>query len=338
MDLVVELFSYAAHFSALAIGTLLLIRDRTTVGTFVAAIQLMDFINAPVKNVSYIIGSLKSVKLIVKKVVDVLDEKTTEDTGIIKASFEDSIEFNRVSFLYDSKKKALKDISLKFKKGEKLLIVGKSGSGKSTLLKLLLKYYDDFDGDILIDGKSIKDISSSSLYNLISIMQQDIFIFDASIKDNITLFGDYPCDDFNRAVLKSGLFEFINSLENKENSNIGENGCNVSGGEKQRISMARSLIRNTPILVLDEATASLDNETSYKIENTLLSIPDVTLIIVSHRLSEALLNGCDRIFVLDNGEIVESGSFNYLMSTKGCFYDLYAPSVTGNAPCANNNL
>lgn len=326
MNLIVELFSYAAHFSALGIGTLLLINDKTTVGTFVAAIQLMEFINAPVKNISYIIGSLRSAKLIIKKVIGILDEKTTGDMGLLKNSFDDSIEFKEVSFLYGGKKEALKNISFKINKGEKLLIVGKSGSGKSTLLKLLLRYYDDFDGDILIDGLSIKDISSSSLYRLISTMQQDIFIFDSSIRDNITLFEDYPNDDFDRAVFKSGLSEFINSLESKENSNIGENGCNVSGGEKQRISMARSLIRNTPILVLDEATASLDNDTSLKIENTLLSIPNITLIIVSHRFSEPLLKGCDKIIVLDNGKIAESGKFSDLMSLQGYFYDLYTPN------------
>ncbi len=326
MNLIVELFSYAAHFSALGIGTLLLINDKTTVGTFVAAIQLMEFINAPVKNISYIIGSLRSTKLIIKKVIGILDEKTTGDMGLLKNSFDNSIEFKEVSFLYGGKKEALKNISFKINKGEKLLIVGKSGSGKSTLLKLLLRYYDDFDGDILIDGLNIKDISSSSLYRLISTMQQDIFIFDSSIRDNITLFEDYPNDDFDRAVFKSGLSEFINSLESKENSNIRENGCNVSGGEKQRISMARSLIRNTPILVLDEATASLDNDTSLKIENTLLSIPNITLIIVSHRFSEPLLKGCDKIIVLDNGEIVESGKFSDLMSLQGYFYDLYTPN------------
>lgn len=323
MNLIVELFSYAAHFSTLGIGTLLLINDKTTVGTFVAAIQLMEFINAPVKNISYIIGSLRSVKLISKKVLDILDEKTYDDIGLSKNSFDDSIEFNKINFLYDDKKEALRNISFKINKGDKLLVVGKSGSGKSTLLKLLLKYYDNFDGDILIDGKSIKEISSSSLYNLISMMQQDIFIFDASIKDNITLFEAYSHEDFDRVVSKSGLLEFINSLENKENSNIGENGCNVSGGEKQRISLARSLIRKTPILVLDEATASLDNETSYKLENTLLNIPDITLIIVSHKLSEPLLKGCNKILVLDNGEIVENGNFDSLMSLKGNFYDLY---------------
>lgn len=326
MNLIVELFSYAAHFSALGIGTLLLINDKTTVGTFVAAIQLMEFINAPVKNISYIIGSLRSAKLIIKKVIGILDEKTTGDMGLLKNSFDDSIEFKGVSFLYGGRREALKNISFKINKGEKLLIVGKSGSGKSTLLKLLLRYYDDFDGDILIDGLSIKDISSSSLYRLISTMQQDIFIFDSSIRDNITLFEDYPNDDFDRAVFMSGLSEFINSLESKENSNIGENGCNVSGGEKQRISMARSLIRNTPILVLDEATASLDNDTSLKIENTLLSIPNITLIIVSHRFSEPLLKGCDKIIVLDNGEIAESGKFSDLMSLQGYFYDLYTPN------------
>ncbi len=303
MNLIVEFFSYAAYFSALGIGTLLLINGNTTVGTFVAAIQLMEYINAPVKNISYLIGGFKSIKLISNKVLDILNEKTIADKGIIKTSFENSIEFNKVHFLYDDNKEVLKNISFKIKRGEKLLIVGKSGSGKSTLLKLLLRYYDNYNGDIIIDGKSIKDVSYASLYSLISMMQQDIFIFDASIKDNITLFEDYSNEDFKKAVLKSGLYEFINSFDNKENTTIGENGCNISGGEKQRIAIARALIRNTPILVLDEATASLDNETSHKIENTLLNIPDITLIIVSHRISESLIKGCDKILTLDKGEI-----------------------------------
>ncbi len=322
-DVIVDSFSYAAQFAAYGIGTYLIIKGQTTVGTFVAAIQLMEFISAPVRNISGIIGSFKSVKLISQKVLNILDEKTPQENGIRKESFEQSIEFKDVSFSYIDGKETLKNISFRINKGEKYAIVGKSGSGKSTILKLLLRYYDEYTGAVLIDKLNNKEINSSSIYNLISVIQQDVFMFDTTIKENIALFENYDTDTLNSIFDNSGLSDFINSLEHKENSHIGENGSSISGGEKQRVALARAFIRNTPILALDEATASLDNETSFTIEKALLKMKDITLLVVTHKLSEQLLREYNKIIVLKDGLIEEMGTFHELINNRGYFYNLF---------------
>ncbi|WP_454055470.1 ATP-binding cassette domain-containing protein [Clostridium sp. Marseille-Q7071] len=225
--------------------------------------------------------------------------------------------------MYEDERKVLDNITFTLKKGGKYTLVGKSGSGKSTLAKLLLKYYNDYEGTIAIDNNDIKDISFNSLYNNISIIQQDIFMFDASIRENITLFNNYSTDEIYNSIDKSGLKDFIDILPNKAESYIGENGSFISGGEKQRISIARSIIRNTPIIILDEATSSLDKETSYNIEKTLLDIEDLTVIFITHKLSEDLLNSCDEIIVMDDGKIVEEGTYLQLLKNRNYFYNLY---------------
>ncbi|WP_415340233.1 ATP-binding cassette domain-containing protein, partial [Clostridium perfringens] len=202
-----------------------------------------------------------------------------------------------------------------------------SGSGKSTIIKLLLNYYNDFDGEITIDNISSKDIKPSSLYKMISIIHQNVFMFDGSIKDNITLFENFDELKVEEAIKFSGLNSLVNSLDNGYNSSVGENGQNISGGEKQRIAIARSIIRKTPILVLDEATSSLDNETGYNIENSILSIPKLTCLVITHKLIKDLLIKYDGIIVIQNGTVVEFGNFDELIDMKGYFYSLYNISL-----------
>ena len=268
------------------------------------------------------ISSFKSIKLVKKKVEDILNEENFLDNGKTLKHFENNIKFDNVSFMYD-KRKVLDNVTFTFKKGGKYALVGKSGSGKSTLVKLLLKYYTNYEGNITIDNNNIKDLSFTSLYSNISIIQQDVFMFDASLKENITLFYDYNTDEIYNSIVKSGMKDFVDILPDKEESHIGENGNFISGGEKQRISIARSVIRNTPVLILDEATSSLDKETSYKIEKTLLDMKDLTIIFITHKLSEDLLNRCDEIIVMDDGKIVEAGNYLQLLENHNYFYNLY---------------
>ncbi len=208
---------------------------------------------------------------------------------MIKDSFDKSIEINNLSFSYNEEREILKGIDLSINKGEKVAIVGRSGSGKSTLLRLLLRYYDDYDGEILIDGINSKDIKLSSIYEMMSTIQQNVFMFDDSIESNIALYGNYSDEEIDNAILESGLKTLIDSLPNGKNSSVGENGSNLSGGEKQRVSIARALIKNTPIILLDEATTSLDAETSFEIENSLLDIDGLTSLVVTHKLNPELL-------------------------------------------------
>jgi ATP-binding cassette, subfamily B, bacterial len=323
VDLIVEGFSFLSFFILLSIGAYLVAINKSTVGTFVAAVQLMEFIKAPMQSICHIVGNFKSVSLICKKLESILNEDSLEEQGEIKEDFVNSIEFRNVSYSYDHEIRVLKDLNFRFNKGKKYAIIGKSGSGKSTILKLLMKYYFDYDGNIFIDNISNKTISSISLNKMISVTHQDVFLFDTTIKNNITLFEDYSCTEIKNALIDSGLYDFVNQLDNRENTLIGENGCNLSGGEKQRISIARAIIRNTPILVLDEATSSLDNKTSDFIENTILNLKDKTIIVITHKLSKKLLKEFDEIIVLKEGQVIESGDFNYLIEKQGYFYSLY---------------
>lgn len=226
----------------------------------VASVQLTNYIVNPVLNFSYILTKIKGAKPINEKLCNMINESNGEEEGASKEEFRELIQFENISFSYNEERKILDNISFSINKGEKIAIVGKSGSGKSTLLKLLLRYYENYDGEIKLDDKSIKDISLTSLYKLISIIQQNVFMFDDSIKANVALYGDYTDEEIDNAIRNSGLEELLKNLPMGKDSSVGENGSNLSGGEKQRISIARALVKNTPIILLDEATGSLDSK------------------------------------------------------------------------------
>ena len=184
--------------------------------------------------------------------------------------------------------------------------------------------YGGFKGDILYDGVAVGDISSESLYGLVSVVEQNVFIFNASIRDNITMFSDFTEAEVDRAIELSGLAPLI--AQKGEDYLCGENGSGLSGGEKQRVSIARSLLRKTSVFFADEATAALDKATAYQVSDAILNLSGVTRITVTHALDEGLLGRYDCIMTMKAGQIVESGSFSELMDKKGYFYSLYTVS------------
>ena len=306
-------------FTTLSVGTYLSIIGSISIGTVIAATQLMNNIANPIVEISNGINTLKSVKSLEHNIWNVINTHNISQCIYNKKTFESNIEFKNVNFAYTNDNYVLKNVSLTLEKGKKYVIVGESGSGKSTLAKLLIKYYQNYKGEILIDNTCARDINTSDLYNLISIIHQNVFIFDGTIKDNITLYNNYDQEKIDEAIELSGLKSTINDLENL----VGENGANFSGGEKQRIAIARAIIRKTPIIVLDEATASLDAETSFNIENSILNLNDLTTIVITHKLNKELLNRYDSIIVMKNGSIIEKGDFETLISNKNYFYNLY---------------
>ena len=307
-------------------GMYLVFGGHTTIGSVTAIVQLVNFVVMPLNEIGMGMSKFREGQATLNsfEVKDVIELQT----GKTKEYFDDVISFSNVDFFYpNAEKKIFNNLSLQIKKGEKIAIVGMSGSGKSTLLNLLLRFYDVTSGYISIDNQDLQAISAESLYNLMTIVQQDVYIFDDTLKANITLSQSFTEDDIKKAVQQSGLESYI--LENKLGlqTSCGENGLNLSGGERQRLSIARALIRKTPILLLDEATSSLDNKVTTEIENSILEIQDLTVLVVTHKLNKSMLKKYNRILFMKNGVIVEDGSFDNLMDRKGEFYKLVELSV-----------
>ena len=220
--------------------------------------------------------------------------------------------------------KALDDVSLNLRDNEFVAILGPSGSGKTTLLNLLMQTYENYFGSIQYDGVELKRISSDSLLRAVSLVQQNVFVFNDTVYNNITLYKHFPEQDVMSAMEQAGLSEFVRS--HGKDYVCGENGSALSGGEKQRISIARALLRKTKVLLMDEATAALDEITANEIMSSILSVEDLTSIVVTHKLDENVLKRYDRIIALHNGKVEECGTFEKLLEKKGYFYSLYTVS------------
>ena len=307
-------------------GMYLVFNGYTTIGSVTAIVQLVNFVVMPLNEVGMGMSKFREgqATLDAFEVKDVIELQT----GKTKEYFDDVISFSNIDFSYpNTEEKIFNHLSLKIQKGEKIAIVGMSGSGKSTLLNLLLRFYDVTSGHISIDNQDIQAISAESLYNLMTIVQQDVYIFDDTLRANITLNQSFTDEEINQAVQQSGLESYVLENESGLQTLCGENGSNLSGGQKQRLSIARALIRKTPILLLDEATSSLDNQVTTEIENSILDIQDLTALVVTHKLNENILKRYDRILFMKAGVIVEDGSFGDLMDRRGEFYKLFKLSV-----------
>ena len=307
-------------------GMYLVFNGYTTIGSVTAIVQLVNFVVMPLNEIGMGMSKFREGQATLNafEVKDVIGLQT----GETKEYFDDVISFSNIDFSYpNTEEKIFNHLSLKIQKGEKIAIVGMSGSGKSTLLNLLLRFYDVTSGHISIDNIDLQAISAGSLYNLMTIVQQDVYIFDDTLRANITLNQTFTDEEIKQAVQQSGLESYVLENESGLQNLCGENGSNLSGGQKQRLSIARALIRKTPILLLDEATSSLDNQVTTEIENSILDIQDLTALVVTHKLNENILKKYDRILFMKGGVIVEDGSFGDLMDRRGEFYKLFELSV-----------
>ena len=293
------------------------------VGNLMAFIQLGNYVLHPIKQLGLGISNRRAAIALIDRIAETVETEKVENQSE-KTSIDgigEGIVFNNVGYKYDGVKEALNNINFKFEAGKSYAVVGNSGSGKSTLLKLMLGFYPDYSGSITVNDVEIRDISLESLYDYVSVVQQDVFLFDSTIMNNITMYRDFPEEKVRSAAERAGLSSLIE--EKGSDYMCGESGRNLSGGEKQRVSIARCLLRETPVILVDEATAALDTENAFAVINEILNIEGLTRIVVTHGLEERLLSRYDAILVVQNGQLVECGKFEDLMSEKGYFYSLY---------------
>ena len=312
---------FLVSMSVFVVGGYLAIQKELSVGVLIAFVQLTNYVVSPLQIAPPLISARKASKTLIEKLQmtsKIQDTIKVEHTPCI--TFDQGIVLDQVNFSYDQEHTVLQDVSCCFEKGKSYAIVGGSGSGKSTLLQLLLGYHT-YMGDIRMDNTSMKQIESDQLYEMFSMIQQNVFIFDDTLENNITLYKAFDKQQVEQAVKMAGLYDFW--LEKGKDYPCGENGIHLSGGEKQRLSIARSLLKDTPVLLMDEATASLDVKTSYQIENAVLNMQNKTRIVVTHKLSKEILSRYDEILVIGKHTIIEKGSFDELYEQKGYFYSLY---------------
>ncbi|MBR3704427.1 MAG: ABC transporter ATP-binding protein, partial [Oscillospiraceae bacterium] len=329
MSILVRLLaSFSGSFVQLGvflIGAYLALNDAgLSAGSVLVFGQLLNFVINPIGTIPTALAEIKAAKALISKIANALEGNVRGEGTEEKNTLSRAISVRDLSFGYESEKPVLCELNYTFEVGRSYAIVGTSGSGKSTLLNLLMASNSAYTGSICYDETNLRDIRSESLYEMVSVVQQNVFIFNASIRDNITMFSDFPKAQVDRAIALSGLSALIDARG--EDYLCGENGSGLSGGEKQRISIARSLLKKSQVLFVDEATASLDAQTALQVSHAILNLDGLTRIVVTHAMDEAVLKRYDCVLTLKNGSIAESGTFDELMKKKGYFYSLYTVS------------
>jgi len=309
----------------------LALKEEIEIGNFFSFLAAMMLAYQPVRALSTLNMVLNQGLSAAYRILPIIDNKNkitdhegAEEINITKAD----IRFDNVNFKYNpNEKNVLKDVSLNITGGKMTSLVGHSGSGKSTILNLIPRFYDAQNGDILIDGQSIYKIKIKSLRDKISLVSQDTTLFDDTIKNNIAYAkSNVTIEEIIAAAKFSYSHEFIDKLPNKYETIIGENGIRLSGGEKQRLSIARAMIKKSPVILLDEATSSLDAETESKIQDALkILTKGKTTIVIAHRLS-TILNS-DQIYIIDSGNVITNGKHDVLLKNSDLYRNFYEKQI-----------
>ena len=307
-------------------GGLFLYNGSIDFGDYSAFIVSVNLFISPVMTLINFMEQYQTGVTGFERFVEIMDQAPEEDTpgAVDIGTVEGDIEFRNVSYRYEDSNPVLDDLSLHVKKGQTYALVGPSGGGKTTICHLIPHFYDCVDGEIFIDGKELHTVTMASVRRNIGIVQQDIYLFNASIRDNI-LYGrlDATEEEVIEAAKRANIHDYIMTLENGYETIIGERGVRLSGGQKQRLSIARVFLKNPPILILDEATSALDNTTEILIQQALDELcKGRTTIVVAHRLST--IKHADEIAVIADGKIVEQGDHETLMANGGMYAELYS--------------
>ena len=333
-----SIFYYAIFYpileviSALAIGIIIwyggheVLSGALTIGTLVAFIQYSDRFFKPISDLSEKYTILQSAMASSERIFNLLDSQsvvTASKSPEAREAKEGSIEFRNVCFSYNPGQQVLRDVSFKVSPGERIAVVGATGAGKSTIISLLSRFYDISDGEILVDGVDVRHYDIQGLRRSIGIVLQDVFLFSGNIEENIRLWETgITSDEVRRAAETVHAARFIDKLDGKYDARVGERGSSLSVGQKQLLSFARALAFNPKILVLDEATSSIDTETELLIRDALEKLmAGRTSIVIAHRLSS--IQNADRILVLHHGRVREMGTHQELLRLKGIYWKLY---------------
>jgi len=308
-------------------GATLVIQDQLSIGQYVAFNMMKGYIISPVMALVALWDELQEVLISVERLNDVFESKSEEsqrNSKIILPKLQGSLRLDNVTFRYESEEEAnvLQNISLEVEAGQTIAIVGRSGSGKSTLVKLIQGLYHPISGQIAVDGHNLKHVSLKSLRSQMGVVPQDCFLFSGTILENITLYrAEFTLEQAIACAKLAEAHAFIQSLPLGYNTKVGERGDSLSGGQRQRIAIARAFLGDPPILVLDEATSSLDTESERRFQSNLTRLSrQRTTFIIAHRLST--VRNADCIVVLDRGFIVEQGTHEELISQQGLYYQL----------------
>ena len=309
----------------------LIITNEIDINNFFSFLAAMMLAYQPVRSLATISMAVNQGLSAAKRILPIIDNKNEIDENLQSADLNinnGNITFKDVSFQYNKEDDiVLKNINLEIEGGKMSALVGHSGSGKSTLLNLIPRFYKLDSGSIIIDNQNIENVRTSSLRDKISLVSQDTTLFDDTIRNNIAYAKmDASDDEIINAAKLSSSEEFINQFPNKYDTIIGENGIRLSGGEKQRISIARAILKQSPIILLDEATSSLDSETEEKIQNAInILTKGKTTVVIANRLSTVL--NSNKIFVFDNGKIIESGNHETLLKESSKYKTLYEKQI-----------
>ena len=305
------------------IGALRVISGQLRLGAIQSFIQYMKDFNKPMNTIAQVISNLQMALASVDRIYEILSLEEEETGYLDDIQFNSSIEFQNVNFGYKKGKPVLKDFNLKINKGEKIAIVGKTGAGKTTIVNLLMGFYDDYQGKILIDGISLRDIDKNTYRKFISMVLQDTWLFESTLKENIVFDKKITNNKLEAILSKSKILHMIEGLPGELNFEINEETNNLSAGEKQLLTIARALVADPSILILDEATSNVDTRLEYLINHSMQNLTkDRTSIVIAHRLSTIVES--DKIVVIKNGQIQEIGNHKQLLKNKGYYYELYS--------------
>ena len=308
-------------------GTELIHNNEITIGSLVAFIGYLALFYTPINQLHSVNHMLQHALASSERIFEIIDRqpdvKEIPNAFLPTTNMRGEIEFQEVTFAYTQNKPVIKNLSLNISSGNKIALVGHTGSGKSTLIKLLLRFYDTDLGKITIDNHNIKELKISYLREQIGLVSQDPYLFNGTVAENI-LYGNVEAnhEQMRKAAIAAHADDFVKGLPEEYDTRIGERGVKLSGGEKHRIAIARTLLKDPPILILDEATASVDTETELKIKEALSSLmARRTTILIAHRLST--LEGADRILVMKSGKLIESGTHDQMINNETEYAQLF---------------